>query len=144
MAGSQNISYQQVINNNSLATAKVHYNLQDEQHTTKTNQQQPTTTKTRDRSIYRISELQQRVLTNVGNPIYCIALYAGGPMSSVWSSRKEEIKMKTLYEETKARLLEAKAKGLLNVHPIVLVVKSGQGDVPLKYCHRDKDIPARL
>ncbi len=52
--------------------------------------------------------------------------------------------MKTLYEEMKARLLEAKAKGLLNVHPIVLVVKSGQGDVPLKYCHRDKDIPARL
>lgn len=52
--------------------------------------------------------------------------------------------MKTLYEKTKARLLEAKAKGLLNVHPIVLVVKSGQGDVPLMYCRRDKNIPARL
>lgn len=55
-----------------------------------------------------------------------------------------EIKMKNLYEEAKARLLEAKAKGLLNVHPIVLVVKSGKGDVPLMCCHRDKNIPARL
>ena len=43
MARSQNISYQQVINNNSLATAEVHYNLQDEQQT---NQEQPKPTKT--------------------------------------------------------------------------------------------------